>query len=98
MGQIGFRWEPVSTLSVEIAGTGAVHADLNSAERDDIERFPPNGTPGWVTVDLRTNWQARQNLHLTAAIENLTNTEYRYHSSGTNQPGTSVVLGVQVKF
>ena len=98
MGQIGLRWEPISTLSVEIIGAGAARADLNSAERDDIERFPPNGTPGWFTVDLRANWQARQNLHLTAAIENLTNTEYRHHGSGSNQPGTSVILGAQVKF
>ena len=99
LGQIGLRWEPLDTLSVEVVGTGAARADrLNSADRADTERFPPNGTPGWFTIDLRANWQARKNLHLTAAIENLTNTEYRYHSSGANQPGTSVVLGARVTF
>ena len=99
IGQIGLRWEPISTLSLEVVGTGAVDADkLNSADRDDTERFPPNGTPGWFTVDLRANWEVRQNFHLTAALENLTNTEYRYHSSGSNQPGTSVALGARVKF
>ncbi len=99
IGQIGLRWEPTSTLSLEVVGTGATRADqLNSADRADTERFPPDGTPGWFTVDLRANWQARQNLHLTAALENVTNTEYRHHSSGSNQPGTSFILGAQVKF
>ena len=99
MGQIGLRWEPIDTLSFELIGTGAVRADrLNSGDRADTERFPPNGTPGWFTVDLRANWQARPNFLLTAALENATNADYRYHGSGSNQPETSIILGTHVKF
>ncbi|MDQ3620985.1 MAG: TonB-dependent receptor [Verrucomicrobiota bacterium] len=99
LGQIGLRWKPIDELFVEVVGTGAARVDrLNSADRADTERFPPEGTPGWFTIDLRANWQARKNLHLTAALENLTNSEYRYHSSGANQPRTNVILGARVTF
>lgn len=97
--QLGLRWEPTPTLSVELIGSGAIRASrLNSADRADTERFPPDGTPGWFTLDLRANWEPRENLQLTAALENLTDAAYRYHGSGSNQPGTSVVLGARVKF
>ena len=42
--------------------------------------------------------EAPMETRLTAALENLTDEDYRIHGSGTNEPGFNAVLGVTVKF
>jgi outer membrane receptor protein involved in Fe transport len=60
-------------------------------------------TAGFSTVDLRSYWQARDNLLLTAGVENLLDRFYREHldlrtGRGVYQPGISAYFGVQVSY
>ena len=64
----------------------------------DNQRIPTNGTPSYVVASLYSGWQVHESLNLTAGVENLTNTSYRNHGSGQNEPGINAVLGATVRW
>ena len=47
-------------------------------------------TPGFTVWDLRTFWQASENLSIVAGIENLTDKDYREHFDFRSQTGLSI--------
>jgi hemoglobin/transferrin/lactoferrin receptor protein len=77
----------------------AAKADrLATQDRVDIERIPPGGTPGYAVYGLRGGWNAGQRFTLTAALENLSNKDYRIHGSGLNEPSRNLVLTARMRF
>lgn len=100
IGNLGVRWTSASRdFWVELAGTAATRADkLNSADREDTQRIPPGGTPGYTLISLRSGWQATENVLLLASLENLLDEDYRTHGSGSNEPGFGATLGVKISF
>lgn len=66
---------------------------LNSGDRDDTSRFPPAGTPSYVVLLLNAGWQATENLEFFVTLDNVTDTDYRVHGSGVNEPGFNAILG-----
>lgn len=99
-GQLGVRWESKSrNVWLELYSLAATEQDrLNSSDERDTQRIPPGGTPGYITLNVRGGWNVCENLTLTAALENLTDEEYRIHGSGSNEPGFNAVVGVTVRF
>ncbi|MGE3172369.1 MAG: TonB-dependent receptor plug domain-containing protein [Planctomycetota bacterium] len=89
------RWtQDDDHLWVECRASAAARAGrLNSGDRADTSRFPPSGTPGYFVLDLTSGFRASDNVEILFAIENVTDTAYRYHGSGVNQPGINVILG-----
>jgi hemoglobin/transferrin/lactoferrin receptor protein len=73
-------------------------ARLNTADKADTSRIPPNGTPSFWLVSLRGGCKVNEHLILTASLDNLLNETYRYHGSGSNEPGFGATLGATVKF
>ena len=71
---------------------------LSTRDIRDTQRIPPGGTPGYWLATIRSGWQARDNILLTAAVENLADQDYRAHGSGQNEPGINFVLGAQIRF
>lgn len=71
---------------------------LSSADQQDLERIPPDGTPAYTLVNLNSGWEISQHLQLTVGINNLFNKAYRSHSSGTNEPGRSFNMGIKASF
>ncbi|MFK5923866.1 MAG: TonB-dependent receptor [Verrucomicrobiota bacterium] len=71
---------------------------LSTRDIRDTQRIPPGGTPAYWLATLRGGWQARDNILLTAAVENLADQAYRAHGSGQNEPGINVVLGAEIRF
>ncbi len=55
-------------------------------------------SPGWITLNLKTLYQANGYLQLCAGLENITNTLYRPYSSGISAPGTNLMLAVRASF
>ena len=60
-------------------------------------------TPGFTTYDIRSFYQACDNLLLVAGVENFTDKQYREHldlrtGSGVFQPGASFYFGVEVTY
>ncbi len=99
-GQAGLRWDhPNDRLWVETRVTAACKADdLSTRDRSDTQRIPPGGTPGYVTVDIHGGWKVTEGLDVWAGLENLTNTGYRVHGSGVNEPGISFIAGMKWRF
>ena len=99
-GRLGLRWEDASERWwLEAIALFARHQDdLSTRDRSDTSRIPPRGTPGYELVDLRAGWKLPSGVQVTAALENLTNSDYRIHGSGQNGPGRNLVLGVEWSF
>jgi hemoglobin/transferrin/lactoferrin receptor protein len=90
--QDGPWWIAATTTLAECADR------LNTQDRVDIERIPPGGTPGYAVAGLRAGWKWRRHLTLSAALENLTDEDYRIHGSGLNEPGRNLVLMARMDF
>ena len=53
---------------VRVAGKGD---RLNTRDTRDTQRIPPGGTPSYRVASFRTGWLLKDNLLLTAAVENI---------------------------
>ena len=100
IGYGGIRWQS-STKRIWtelVCLTYGEVARMNVSDQLDTQRIPANGTPSFFLVTLRGGYQVNDHLILTAGVENLLNQAYRYHGSGSNEPGLGVNLGATVKF
>lgn len=98
--RLGLRWAPADAPGwIEGMVTWADDADrLSPSDERDTSRIPEGGTPGYVTLDLRSGWSLRDDLSLTLGVENLTDEDYRIHGSGVNRPGRNLVAGLSWSF
>ena len=71
--------------------TGEVKFDANGAAIGQ-------GSPGWMTLNLRGGIQVTQYNRLTLALENLLDKRYREHGSGINAPGFNIVVSLDNRF
>lgn len=99
-GRLGLRWEEEShRYWIEGVCTLAARQDLlSSSDLADVERIPPGGTPGYAVGTLRAGWRPSPNFTLSAALENLSNEDYRVHGSGVNEPGRNLVVAAKLEF
>ena len=72
--------------------------ELSARDQRDTQRIPPGGTPSYLVASIRTGLQVSENLELTAALENITDEDYRIHGSGVNQPGINAIIGAKVSW
>jgi len=72
--------------------------DLALRDKTDTSRIPPGGTPGYTIYTLRGSYRVNERIKISAAVENLTNKNYRIHGSGQNEVGTNVILAVDGQF
>jgi outer membrane receptor protein involved in Fe transport len=61
-------------------------------------RIDPEGTDGWLTLNLLLDWQVSEALKLGLRLENLTDEYYREHASGIDAPGRNLGLWVNYGF
>ncbi|MBI2195226.1 MAG: TonB-dependent receptor [Planctomycetes bacterium] len=99
-GYVGLRWDhPVRKAWVEFVVALSERQDkLSAADREDTQRIPPDGTPGFAVFTLRGGWKLREGMVLSAALENLSDKDYRIHGSGVNEPGRNFVVSVDWRF
>ena len=71
---------------------------LSARDRADTQRIPPGGTPGFTIYTVRGGVRIRDGLDVFAAVENLTDKDYRIHGSGQNEAGTNAILGADWRF
>ena len=72
--------------------------ELSARDQRDTQRIPPGGTPSYLVASIRAGLQVSENLELTAALENITDEDYRIHGSGVNQPGINAIIGAKVSW
>jgi hemoglobin/transferrin/lactoferrin receptor protein len=97
---VGLRWDAEDGRwwlegTVTVAGR---QDRLSPGDAGDTQRIPPGGTPGYTIYTLRGGMTVWDSLRLFAAVENITDKDYRVHGSGVNEPGTNAVLGLHLTF
>ncbi|MEZ5327834.1 MAG: TonB-dependent receptor [Verrucomicrobiales bacterium] len=98
-GVIGIRWETSDDFWLEMSSQLVGKQDrLNTQDRADTQRIPAGGTPGYTLLNVRAGRQVTEDFLLTAAVENVTDEEYRAHGSGQNEPGINFVMGGAFSF
>ena len=99
-GMVGLRWDhPRANAWLELLATIADEQDkLSERDQADTSRIPPGGTPGYTVYTLRGGWELKEGLTASAAVENITDKDYRIHGSGVNEPGTNFVMTLDWRF
>lgn len=99
-GLVGLRWtSPEGRWWLEGSAQLVGPQDrLSPGDIADIQRIPSGGSDAYQVFTVRAGWNPCKNLKLFAAVENIANDDYRVLGSGTNEPGTNVVLGGQLRF
>ena len=101
MGVVGVRFEPKdSGIWIEGLVTAANHQHrVSLADRtNDTQRIPPGGTPGYTIYTIRGGYRINENCTVHAAVENISDKDYRFNGSGQNEPGTNFVAGLDLRF
>jgi len=96
----GLRWESDDRrFWAETLGRASAREDrLTAADREDTQRIPPGGTPGYAVADLRFGLRFNAAWSLVVACENVMDKDYRIHGSGSNEPGRNLVLSAEYRF
>jgi len=97
-GKLVARYWIASRWSLDAALHWADDQDRLSPRDATDPRIDPDGTAGWVTVDLRGDFQATERLRLGFGLENVLDRRYRDHGSGFDAPGRNAVLTVSHQF
>jgi hemoglobin/transferrin/lactoferrin receptor protein len=72
--------------------------DYNPSGEDNAQYATPEGTPSWITFNLKATVPLHRNLSLQAGIENILDRNYRYFASGFSAPGRNFIVAVRSTF
>lgn len=77
--------------------------DLAEEERGKPEIYAIDGngnpySPGWYTLNLKTDYILNSTFNITAGLENITDQRYRPYSSGLVAPGRNFIMAIRAKF
>jgi len=99
-GRIGLLYEPEEKDCWFLFETVAVDNQDKLALRDetDTSRIPPGGTPGYTVFNARAGIDLSEDLTVTAAVENITDKDYRIHGSGVNEAGINFITSLRLSF
>lgn len=71
---------------------------LSEGDRHDTERIPPGGTPGYALLSLHAGHVLTHHVSVVAGLDNVLDSAYRSHGSGSNEAGIGGTVGVTVEF
>ena len=97
-GRISFLWRTTDAVIVEPFLVFASGQDRLSPRDVSDSRINPDGTPGWVTANLRASWDVSDTWQVTASVENLLDERYRVHGSGLDAVGRNVFVSVRARW
>ena len=98
VGKAGALWRSHPSLGLEVYTLYGTHQDrLSERDRDD-PRLNPNGTPGWITTNMRIAWQVNMHFDLAFRAENLADKRSHEHGSGLDEPGRNFILSAAIRF
>jgi outer membrane receptor protein involved in Fe transport len=79
--------------------TGESLAEVQARVLGDADvSYLYTSTPGFVVVSLRGGWRLTSHVDATVIVDNLTDRNYRWHGSGTDAPGVSLMAKLGVRF
>jgi hemoglobin/transferrin/lactoferrin receptor protein len=78
---------------------GAKTLDRYNAEGEDNGQYAtPAGSLAWTTFNLRSSVKLNKIITLQAALENITDRNYRYFASGLSAPGRNFIISARANF
>ncbi len=97
-GRLGVVWQPNRQWRFEPYIFAA--ADQNRLSDRDIRdsRINPNGTPGFVTLNMHATWSPNPRLDIRLRLENITDNGYREHGSGIDAAGINAAVEIEHRF
>ena len=93
-GQLRVKYKISNRISAgSVLKAATKQSRLSEGDIDD-DRIPDGGTPGWICWDAYAAYSTNSWIFSLHAL-NLTNSNYRIHGSGLQQPGTGLLLKLQ---
>lgn len=92
------------TLQMHLDYSGDVpFEDLPIEERAKTEIYGIDNlgnpySPGWYTLNFRSNYQLTKSLAFNAGLENITDRRYRPYSSGISGAGRNFIIALRAQF
>ena len=97
-GRVGTLYALTHNLELEAFLRFSADQNRLSARDERDSRINPNGTPGWLTTNLRLTWEINDHVSALLAVENLFDKSYREHGSGINAPGLNAIVALEARF
>jgi outer membrane receptor protein involved in Fe transport len=97
-GRLGLAYQPRPWIWIEPYVRFAAEQDRLSQRDIQDPRINPQGTPGWVTLGVRSQWTWNDHVDLVLEVRNITNANYREHGSGYQAAGAGVATSLEVTF
>ncbi len=72
--------------------------DYNPSGEDNAQYATVDGTPSWITFNLKSNVSFSKHLTLQAGVENILDRNYRYFASGFSAPGRNYIVALRTTF
>lgn len=97
-GQLGVRWAAASRWLVDGWLDWAGRQDRLAPSDESDNRINPQGTGGWVTVNLGMVWKPAADTSVRLTGRNLLGKAYREHGSGIDGAGRGISLAIQKRW
>jgi hemoglobin/transferrin/lactoferrin receptor protein len=73
--------------------------DQYNAEGEDNAQYATvDGSPAWITYNIRTSLKIKRVYNISMAVENITDINYRYFASGFSAPGRNFIFSLKLNF
>ncbi len=72
--------------------------DYSPSGEDNLTYATADGTPAWMTLNLRAGMRLHRLLSVQAGIENILDTHYRVFASGISAPGRNITVSLRSNF
>ena len=72
--------------------------EYNAEGEDNGQYATQEGSLAWTTYNLRGSFKVNRIITLQAAVENITDRNYRYFASGFSAAGRNVIMSVRANF
>lgn len=100
-GRASLKWDDVSAERrwfgwADFSVIFAAKQDKLHPQDVSDPRIDPNGTAGWVTLNLDVGGPIDESSEWWAGVHNILDEDYRVHSSGFDAPGIGLVLGLRI--
>ncbi len=72
--------------------------DYNLLGEDNFSKATPDGTPAWMTLNLRSQYQINDQFSVQLNVLNLLDQSYRVFASGIHAPGRNISITLRAQF
>lgn len=72
--------------------------DYNPSGEDNAQYATADGTPSWMTLNLKSTIRLHERISFQAGVENILDRNYRYFASGFSSPGRNFILALRSYF